>query len=93
MNRLAVGRDHDSQHESNNNTHPDRLKGGHGSGERKRQEDFIGRVGDRRERIRREDRQSNTFGEKLVAHRVRSHRASDEHALCVGQQVRHEKQA
>ena len=87
--RLTVRRNHDRKHDRDDDAHPHGLKRGHRTGERKGEEDFVRRVGDGRQRVRCEDRQGDSFGEKLVAHRVRSHRAPDEHALCVGQQVRH----
>ena len=86
---LAVGGDHDGQHECHDNAHPDGLYGGHCASERQRQEDLVGCVGDRRQRVGGKNRKGDAFGKKLVAHRVRSHRASDEHALRVGQQVHH----
>ena len=89
VHRLTVGGDHDRKHDRDDYAHPHGLKRGHRTGEREGEEDFVRRVGDGRQRVRREDRQGDSFGEKLVAHRVRSHRAPDEHALCVGQQVRH----
>ena len=89
MDGLTIGGDDDCQDQRDNGADPHGLQGGHGPRQCQRQQDFVGRVRDRRQRIRGENGQSDTFGEQLVAHRVRSHRASDKHTLRVGQQVLH----
>ena len=89
VNGLPVGSHDNREDERDNGADPHGLQGRHGPGQRKGEKHLVGSVGDRRQSVGGEDRQSDTFGQKLVTHRVRSHRAPNEHALRIGQQVRH----
>ncbi len=78
---LAVARHHGQQHDHDRQPDPRGVRVGRHPGDRQRQEDLLGRVGDRRHRVGGEDRQRDALGQQVVGQPVAALRPADQDAL------------
>ena len=79
---LAVRRDHDDHDEHDRDRDAPAVGGDERpAGETEHEHDLVGRVGHRRERVAREDREREPLGQKGLPELVAAHRATEEEAL------------
>ena len=82
MHVLPVGRDDDEHDEDDGEGDLPRVGVGEGAaGEAEHQQDLVGGVGDRRQRVAGEDRQGQLLGQEGLAEPVAAHRAAEEQPL------------
>ena len=87
---LPVRRDDDEHHEDDGEPDPRRDHQGGRPGEREGQQDLVGRVRDRRERVRREHGQRDALGDEGVAEPVAADGTSEQQAFGGIREVRHD---
>jgi hypothetical protein len=78
---LPVGRHHGDHHHGHRQRDPRRVHVGGGTRDRQRQQDLVGRVGHRRERVGGEHGKRDALREQRVLQPVRSERATHEQPL------------